>query len=663
MNRPASEDRNNKARPPFSVGRWPWGLILFGLVGLWALQAMWSYPWNDPRTQQVSYSQFKQFVREGRIHRVTIGDRTIRGEGAAADEAPPAVDGKGRHAEGPQTFVALKVANDEGLIPLLEDRHVAYAGDAESSLLKDGWIAWLLPIGLLMLFWSWMIRRMGQQPGGPGVMAFGRSKAKVYAETENKATFDDVAGQDEAKAELEEVVEYLRKPEKFRALGAKIPKGVLLVGPPGTGKTLMARAVAGEAGVPFFSMSGSDFVEMFVGVGAARVRDLFQQAEAKAPCIIFIDELDALGKARGMNPMAGHDEREQTLNQLLAEMDGFDSRKGVIMLGATNRPETLDPALLRAGRFDRQVVVDRPDVRGREAILRVHGKKVKLSPTVDLKAIASRTPGFTGADLQNLINEAALHAAKLGRKAVEADDFEASIDRVIAGIERRSRVLSPKERERVAHHEAGHAVVAAHTMGADPVHKISIIPRGMGALGFTMQLPAEDRYLMTRSELLGKIDVLLGGRVAEELIYGEVSTGAQDDLQRSTDLVRRMITEFGMSENFPNVTLSERRPMFLESASMGGGRDFSEATARLVDNEVNKWVAEAHARVDRLLTQKVLVVKAIATALLVEETLEGSRLNALLGVMPKKSVGGDEIYPPPLGEAHGDVIQTDPLAP
>ena len=640
-----ADDRNEKPKPN-PVGKWPWGLILFGLLALWAFQALLTYPWVDPRTQEVPYSKFKALISEGTMERVVLTEQTVRGEG------------KAEGAEKPPLFVAVRVPDDPELVAILDANGVAYSAEVRSSWLSDGWLAWLLPIGLMILFWSFMLRRMSQNPGGPGVMTFGRSKAKVYTATESKITFEDVAGQDEAKGEMLEIIEFLKRPEKFRALGANIPKGVLLVGPPGTGKTLMARAAAGEASVPFFSISGSDFVEMFVGVGAARVRDLFQQAEAKAPCIVFIDELDALGKARGNNPMVGHDEREQTLNQLLAEMDGFDGRKGVIVMAATNRPETLDPALMRPGRFDRQIVVDRPDVRGREAILRVHAKKVKISEEVDLKTIASRTPGFTGADLQNLLNEAALHAAKVGRKQVFMDDFERSIDRVIAGIEKKSRVLSPKERNRVAHHEAGHAMVAASTQGADRVHKISIIPRGIGALGFTMQMPTEDRYLLTRQELLGRLDVLLGGRVAEEVIYNEVSTGAQDDLQRATDLARRMVTEFGMSKNFPNMTLSERRPVFLDNGGgSSGGREFSETTAQAVDAEVMELLQSAHDRALAIVTSKINGVKALAEALLVDETIEGERLAQLLGV-PAAGTGTGEIYPPALGEQTSEVIHT-----
>jgi len=644
------DDRTEKPKSSLKT-RWPWGLILFGLIALWAFQALLTYPWVEPGMQEVPYSRFKELVSEGAIERVVLSEQTMRGEGkpVGAEKAP--------------LFVAIRVSGDDELVSLLEEKKVAFAGEARSSWLSDGWLAWLLPIGLMVVFWSFMLRKMSQSPGGPGVMTFGRSKAKIYAQTETKATFEDVAGQDEAKSEMKEIIEFLRRPEKFRALGANIPKGVLLVGPPGTGKTLMARAAAGEASVPFFSISGSDFVEMFVGVGAARVRDLFQQAEAKAPCIVFIDELDALGKARGMNPMGGHDEREQTLNQLLAEMDGFDTRKGVIVMAATNRPETLDPALMRPGRFDRQIVVDRPDVRGREAILAVHTKKVKVASNIDLKSIASRTPGFTGADLQNLINEAALHAAKVDRKEVTMEDFDLSIDRVIAGIEKRSRILAPRERDRVAHHEAGHAIVAASTTGADRVHKISIIPRGIGALGFTMQLPSEDRYLLTRSELLGRLDVLLGGRVAEEVAYGEVSTGAQDDLQRATDLARRMITEFGMSRQFPNMTLSERRPAFLDTgAGSGSGREFSESTAQAVDAEVMELLSAAHDRATEIVTRRIGDVRALAQALLVEETVDGDRLATLLRVPPANG-SGQEIYPPAIGEPANEILQSKPTTP
>ena len=424
--------------------------------------------------------------------------------------------------------------DDPGLVKELDEHKVDYSGRYESKFLSSV-LSWILPIGIMILIWRFAMKKMGP---GMGVMSFGKSKAKLFAENETKVTFADVAGIDEAKEELQEVVEFLKNPEKFQKLGGRIPKGVLLVGPPGTGKTLLAKAVAGEAKVPFFSISGSEFVEMFVGVGAARVRDLFSQATGQAPCIIFIDELDALGKARGMNVFGGNDEREQTLNQLLVEMDGFESNKGVIIMAATNRPEILDPALLRPGRFDRQVVVDRPDINGREAILKIHSKDVLLGPDVDLRKIAALTPGFVGADLANLVNEAALLAARKNKEAVGSADFDEAIDRVVGGLEKKNRVMNPQEKEIVAFHESGHAIVAESVKHADPVNKISIIPRGIAALGYTQQRPTEDRYLMTRSALLDQLAVLLGGRVAEELVFGDISTGAQNDLQRATDIAR-----------------------------------------------------------------------------------------------------------------------------
>ncbi len=469
------------------------------------------------------------------------------------------------------------------------------------------------------------MRRMG---GGPqGVLSVGKAKVKIYAEKEIGVTFDDVAGIDEAKAELEEIVEFLRDPGKFQKLGGKIPKGLLLVGAPGTGKTLLARAVAGEAGVPFFSMSGSEFVEMFVGVGAARVRDLFGQAKDHAPCIIFVDELDALGKARGLNPMGGHDEREQTLNQLLVEMDGFDPRAGVIIVAATNRPEILDPALLRPGRFDRHVAIDKPDIRGREAILNVHAKGVKLGPDVDLKKIAAMTPGFVGADLANLINEAALIAARREREEVTMADFQEAADRIIGGLEKRNRVMNPKEKEIVAYHESGHALVAMVLPNADPVSKISIIPRGIAALGYTQQLPTEDRYLMTRGELLGRLKVLLGGRVSEEIIFGDISTGAQNDLQRATDIARRMIMEYGMSEKLGPITyVSEPRSVHLDLGLGSRDREFSEKTAQQIDEEIAGIIEETHRDVKKILTLRRNMLEKLAKILLEKESIEGEEL-------------------------------------
>ena len=460
-------------------------------------------------------------------------------------------------------------------------------------------------------------------------MSFARSRAKIYAEDDVKVKFTDVAGVDEAKEELKEIVEFLQHPKKYTSIGGRIPKGVLLVGPPGTGKTLLAKAVAGEAKVPFFSLSGSEFVEMFVGVGAARVRDLFGQAEAKAPCIVFIDELDALGKVRVQSPMGSHEEREQTLNQLLAEMDGFDSRKGVIIMGATNRPEVLDPALLRPGRFDRQVLVDKPDVRGREDILRIHARSVKMTPNVELKVVAQRTAGFAGADLANLVNEAALLAARKNKNAVEMSDFNDAIDRLIAGLEKK-RVMSVREREMVAYHESGHAIVASVLPGLDPVHKISIVQRGFGALGYTMQLPLEDRYLLTQKDLENQMAVLLGGRTAEEIAIGEISTGAQNDLQRATDIARAMVTQFGMSEELGTVNYEPRRSTFLDIPLGPERGPYGEETAQRIDAEVKRLLEGAHGSARRILSGQRQLLEAVTRRLLEKEVIEGDELRELI---------------------------------
>jgi cell division protease FtsH len=481
-------------------------------------------------------------------------------------------------------------------------------------------------------------------------MSFARSKHRVFSEDDVKVSFADVAGVDEAEQELKEIVEFLKTPKKYTTLGGHIPKGVLLVGPPGTGKTLLARAVAGEAKVPFFSLSGSEFVEMFVGVGAARVRDLFSQAEAKAPCIIFIDELDALGRARVQSPMGSHEEREQTLNQLLAEMDGFDSHKAIIIMAATNRPEVLDPALLRPGRFDRQVLVDKPDVKGREEVLRIHTKNVKLAANVDLRIVAARTTGFAGADLANLVNEAALLAARKDKTAVEPSDFDEAIDRLIAGLEKK-RVMSPKEREIVAYHESGHAIVATSIPGMDPVHKISIVQRGFGALGYTMQLPLEDRYLLQRKDLLNQLAVLLGGRTAEEIALGEISTGAQNDLLRATDIARAMVTEWGMSDALGAINYDgHKRSKFLEM-QMGPERGaYAEDTGRLIDSEVKRIMTDAHDEARAILTSKRDFLETVTRRLLEVEVMEGDQLRQLMGIPPPPPAVAAETIPLPTDE-------------
>jgi cell division protease FtsH len=567
----------------------------------------------SPGGRQIPYSEFKALVRGGQVAEVAVGETVIRGQL--------------KRAEGPASFSTTRI-EDAKLIDELDQHGVKYQGEVVSRWLPEV-LSWLVPVLLIIALWTFFFRRIGGAEGG--VMSFARSKAKIYAEDDVKVSFSDVAGVDEAAQELREVVEFLKTPKKYTNLGGKIPKGVLLVGPPGTGKTLLARAVAGEAKVPFFSLSGSEFVEMFVGVGAARVRDLFAQAEAKAPCIVFIDELDALGKVRVQSPVGSHEEREQTLNQLLAEMDGFDPRKAIIIMGATNRPEVLDPALLRPGRFDRQVLVDKPDVKGREEVLRIHVRNVKLAPEVDLKKVAVRTAGFAGADLANLVNEAALLAARRDKTQVDMRDFDEAIDRLIAGLEKK-RVMSSKEREIVAYHEAGHAIVATALPGTDPVHKISIVARGFGALGYTMQAPLEDRYLMQRRDLMNQLALLLGGRSAEEIALGEISTGAQNDLQRVTDIARSMVTEWGMSERLGVVNFDARRGRnFLDNQQGGGERGLhSEETARLIDDEVKMIVAEAHNEARRILLEKRDILETVTRRLLENEVMEGDELRQIL---------------------------------
>ncbi|MCL4849430.1 MAG: ATP-dependent zinc metalloprotease FtsH [Acidobacteria bacterium] len=567
-----------------------------------------------PTGRQVSYSEFKAMVRSGQVADVTISPDHIVGQLKAQDP-------RGR-------FTVARV-DDPKLVEDLEQHQVRYTGQVPNRLIPEV-LGWLIPIGLILLIWVFLFRRMGGAEGG--IMSFARSKAKVFAEDDVKVTFTDVAGVDEAAHELREIVEFLKTPAKYTSLGGRIPRGVLLVGPPGTGKTLLARAVAGEAKVPFFSLSGSEFVEMFVGVGAARVRDLFKQAEQRSPCIIFIDELDALGKVRVQSPMGSHEEREQTLNQLLSEMDGFDARKAIIVMGATNRPEVLDPALLRPGRFDRQVLVDKPDVKGREAILNIHVKQVKLAPEVDLPVIAARTAGFAGADLANLVNEATLLAARRDKAHVDARDFDEAIDRLIAGLEKK-RVMSERERRIVACHESGHAIVASVLPNLDPVHKISIVARGFGALGYTMQLPLEDRYLMQRGDLLNQLAVLLAGRAAEEIALGEISTGAQNDLQRATDIARAMVTEWGMSEALGAVNYDggRQRSLFLgASAPNDRGGAFAEDTARQIDAEVRQIMQQAHGTARQVLTDRRDVLETLTETLLAKEVVEGDELRALL---------------------------------
>jgi len=589
--------------------------VWYALLGVWVVLIAQSYISSMFAYQVVPYSQFLTLLKTGKISEVAVTANQIQGkmkvDGAAAGET--------------KAFRTIRV--DPELSTLLDTYKVSFKGEIESTLLRD-LFSWIFPIILFVGIWYFFMKRMGSQQAG--FMTLGKNKAKIYMENELNVTFDDVAGVDEAKQELVEVIEFLKTPAKFTELGGKIPKGILLVGPPGTGKTMLAKAVAGESGVPFFSISGSEFVEMFVGMGAARVRDLFEQAKQKAPCIIFIDELDALGKARGFGSVGGHDEREQTLNQLLVEMDGFDTRVGVILMAATNRPEILDPALLRPGRFDRHILVDRPDKVGRKEILQVHMKKIKTGPDVDLEILANMTPGMVGADLANLVNEAALLAVRRDKKAVSMSEFAEAVERIVAGLEKKNRLINPMERKTVAYHEMGHALVALSLPGTDPVQKISIIPRGISALGYTLQIPTEDRFLMKKTELLNKIASLLGGRAAEEIIFGDISTGAHSDLSRATDIAKSMIREYGMSAKLGQVYLSpEKRPQFMDMGMREGG-DYSEATAEMIDQEIREIISSEYSRALDILKSKQDILEKGAQLLLEKEKIDGEEIKALM---------------------------------
>jgi cell division protease FtsH len=613
---PRGANRPPGTRPP-TPRRTPAAWLGLAVLLLFLLAQLY---YVVPSGRSIPYSEFKQLVRDKEVAEVTIGADTIHGT------LLKAVDGS--------TAFTTTVVEDPDLVKDLDAAGVKYTGEVVNRWLPE-LLGWVLPLVFLVAIWMFFLRRMSGAEGG--VMSFARSRAKIYAEDEVKVKFADVAGVDEAEDELKEIVDFLKNPKKYPSLGGRIPKGVLLVGPPGTGKTLLARAVAGEAGVPFFSLSGSEFVEMFVGVGAARIRDLFTQSEARAPSIVFIDELDALGKVRGQNPLGSHEEREQTLNQLLAEMDGFDPRKGVIIMAATNRPEVLDPALLRPGRFDRQVLVDKPDINGREAILKIHTKAVKTAPNVDLRVVAARTAGFAGADLANLVNEAALLAARHDKTLVEPEDFDQAIDRLVAGLEKK-RVMSPREREIVAYHESGHAIVATVLPGLDPVHKISIVQRGFGALGYTMQLPLEERYLMTRGDLLNQLAVLLGGRTAEEIALQDVSTGAQNDLQRATDIARAMVTEYGMSDALGAVSYNgHKRARFLDLPFTPERGAYAEETAQKIDQEVSRLVSEAHEKARGILAHRRQTLDAVTKRLLEIEVMEGDELRRIVQEAPPSS--------------------------
>jgi cell division protease FtsH len=593
--------------------------IAFGLLLLF--QSFWS---SYTQVEPIPYSRFQQLLKDKQITNVVVGPSQIQGEFKTPQE-------------GKKYFTTTRV--EPAVADELQKYGIDYSGSTGQSLIRDI-LSWVLPVLIFFAIWAFFIRRMAERQGLGGLMNVGRSRAKIYVETKTGVTFDDVAGADEAKDELREIVNFLKDPERYGRLGARVPKGILLVGPPGIGKTLLARAVAGEAGVPFFSISGSEFVEMFVGVGAARVRDLFEQARKMKPCIIFIDELDSLGRARTAGLMGGgNDEKEQTLNQLLAELDGFDPREGIVLLAATNRPEILDPALTRAGRFDRQIALDRPDKEARIAILKVHVKRVKAAPGLNLEQIAAITPGFSGADLANLVNEAALSATRRGGEQVTMDDFTRAVERLVAGIERRSRILSPKERKVVAYHEMGHALVASALPGADPVHKVSIIPRGVGALGYTMQRPTEDRFLIERGELINRIAVLMGGRAAEAIVFNEISTGAADDLDRATDIARQLVTRFGMVETLGQRVYEQQRQAFLGEALIGTRpKDYSDETNREIDIAVRKLVDEAYEKAKATLMTRRKDLDEGTALLLEKETITPADYPPLEGKKPAEEL-------------------------
>ncbi len=578
-----------------------------------------------PNKINVSYTRFKALVNLGKIETVLITDATLTG-------IPPKPAGKKKPPAKATTYVTNRVGDNQ-LIDFLEAHKVTIIGRSSNTWLVT-LLSWIVPIGLLIAFWAWFGRRLMKQSGGAGgLLNMGKSRAKIVVQRDVGVGFNDVAGLEEAKQELKEVLEFLKEPKKFTRLGAKIPKGILLVGPPGTGKTLLARAVAGESGVPFFSISGSDFIEMFVGLGAARVRDMFEQAKAMAPCVIFIDELDALGKARGLGGHVGsHDEQEQTLNQLLSEMDGFSPTLGVILLAATNRPEILDPALLRPGRFDRQILVDRPDLPERLAILQLHTKHIKLDPQLSLEVVARRSSGFTGADLANLVNEATLLAVRKNKETVDNEDFDQAMDRIMAGLEKKNRRLNEHEKEVVAYHESGHALIGALRGTADKLHKISIVPRGIAALGFTLQLPTEDRYLMSKRELLEKIDVLLGGRAAEELLFGDdITTGAHNDLEKASDIARSMIMTYGMSKSLGYRTFKRQSTAFLGQPDFSPDKSYSEATAQKIDEEVYELLEDRMRAVKSSLQRHRDSLSHLATALLERETIDADDFNKIVG--------------------------------
>ncbi|MCD6293513.1 MAG: ATP-dependent zinc metalloprotease FtsH [Deltaproteobacteria bacterium] len=607
INKPA-ERKFWQKQGPFSI----WYFVLMMIVFYFFQSTI------EVKREQIPYSEFQNYLATDQISECVIMEKYISGTLRTMDPKT----GK------PRRFITIPL-HDATLAGTLEKHGVKYSVKIESHFLSNLLFTWVIPFAIIFLLWGYLGRKMGG--AGMNFLNIGKSKAHIHAETEQKVTFKDAAGVDEAKEELGEVIEFLRNPEHFQRLGGHMPKGVLLVGPPGTGKTLLARAVSGEAGVPFFNISGSDFVEMFVGVGASRVRDLFEQARAKAPCIIFIDELDAIGRQRG-GPMVmgGHDEREQTLNQLLVEMDGFDTGKGVMVLSATNRPEVLDKALLRPGRFDRQIVVDKPDLKGRVAILKIHIHGLKLAPDVDLEMIARRTPGFVGADLANVANEAAILAARINRGSITTADFEAAIDRVIAGPEKKNSTLDTEEKHRVAYHESGHTLIAKLVPTGEPIHKVSIIPRGIGALGYTLQVPEKEKFMATKNELLDQVAVLLGGRVAEEIVFGDISTGAQNDLEHSSELARNMVCSYGMSEKLGAITFGKKNKSLFLGTEYNEEKNYSEETARQIDAEVKTVIHESYQRVRMLLKENRPILDALAAELEEKEVLSGEEVASIV---------------------------------